>query len=71
MVSGLFRRQILLKCMLLMLNELPVKASVCVNEDQDKLPTGCIGYISFTKNRAKLDLLLILVLVLPLNFLNY
>ena len=31
----------------------------------------CIGYLSFTKDRIRLDLLLILVLVLPLNFLNY
>ena len=31
----------------------------------------CIGYLSFTKDHTKLDLLLILVLVLPLNFLNY
>ena len=31
----------------------------------------CIGYLSFTKDGTKLDLLLILVLVLPLNFLNY
>ena len=29
----------------------------------------CIGYLSFTKDHTKLDLLLILVLVLPLNFL--
>ena len=52
------------------LNELSVKFSVCVNEGQDKLPT-CIGYLSFKKDHTKLDLLLILVLVLPLNFLNY
>ena len=31
----------------------------------------CIGYLSFTKDRTKLDLLLILVPELPLNFLNY
>ena len=31
----------------------------------------CIGYLSFTKDRTKLDLLQILALVLPLNFLNY
>ena len=31
----------------------------------------CIGYLNFTKDRIKLDLLLILVPVLPLNFLNY
>ena len=30
-----------------------------------------IGYLSFTKDHSKLDLLLILVLALPLNFLNY
>ena len=52
------------------LNDLPVKFSVCVNEGQDKLPT-CIGYLSFTKDHTKLDLLQILALVLPLNFLNY
>ena len=37
------------------LNELPVKFSVCVNEGQDKLPT-IIGFLSFTKDRTKLDL---------------
>ena len=52
------------------LNDLPVKFSVCVNEDQDKF-LRCIGYLSFTKDRTKLDLLQILALVLPLNFLNY
>ena len=31
----------------------------------------CIGYLSFTKDHTKLDLLQILALVLPLNFLNY
>ena len=50
------------------LNDLPVKFSVCVNEGQDK---RCIGYLSFTKDLTKLDLLQILALVLPLNFLNY
>ena len=49
--------------------------SVCVNEGQDKLPTmywlRCIGYLNFTKDYTKLDLLLSLVPVLPLNFLNY
>ena len=49
--------------------ELPVKFSVCVNEGQDKLPS--IDYLSITKDRTKLDLLLILVVVLPLTFLNY
>ena len=53
------------------LKELHVKLSVCVNEGQDKLPTMYCMYLSFTKDRTKLDLLLILVLVLPLNFLNY
>ena len=53
------------------LNDVPVKFSVCVNEGQDKLPTMYIGYPSFTKDRTKLDLLQILALVLPLNFLNY
>ena len=31
----------------------------------------CIGYLSFTKDHTKQDLLQILALVLPLNFLNY
>ena len=52
------------------LNDLPVKFSVCVNEGQDKLPT-MYGYLSFTKDHTKLDLLQIPALVLPLNFLNY
>ena len=52
------------------LNELPVKFSVCVNAGQDKRPTMYIGCLSFTKDCIRLDLLLILVLVLPLNFLN-
>ena len=52
------------------LNELPVKFSDYVNEAKTRfLPF--IVYLSFTKDRTKLDLLLILVLVLPLNFLNY
>ena len=51
------------------LNDLPVKFSVCVNEGKDKLPT--IGYLIFTKDHTKLDLLQILALVLPLSFLNY
>ena len=49
------------------LNELHVKFFVCVNEGQDKLPT----MYWFTTDHRKLDLLLILVLVLPLNFLDY
>ena len=53
------------------LNDLPVKFSVCVNEGQDKLPTMYWLPRSFTKDHTKLDLLLILALVLPLNFLNY
>ena len=52
------------------LNDLPVRFSVCVNEDQGKLPT-ITGYLSFTKDHTKLDLLQILALVLLLNFLNY
>ena len=52
------------------LNDLPVKFSVCDNEGQDKLPT-MIGYLSFTKDQTKQDLLQILALVLLLNFLNY
>ena len=51
-------------------NELPVKFSVCVNEGQENFPR-CFGYLSYTKDHTKLDLLLILVLVLPLKFLNY
>ena len=52
------------------LNELPVKFSVCVNEGQDKLPT--MYWLSKLHiDRIKLDSLQILVLVLPLNFLNY
>ena len=54
------------------LNDLPVKFSVCVNEGQDKLPTMYwLRCLSFTKDHTKLDLLQILALVLPLNFLNY
>ena len=54
------------------LNDLPVKFSVCVNEGQDKFNfLRCIGYLSFTKDHKKLDLLQILALLLPLNFLNY
>ena len=52
------------------LNELAVKFSVRVNEGQDKF-LRCIGYLSFTKDRIKLDILQILVLGLRLNFLNY
>ena len=52
------------------LNDLPVKFSVCLNEGQDKLLT-MYCYLSFTKDHTKLDLLQILALVLPLNFLNY
>ena len=48
------------------LNELPFKFSVRVKEGQ-----RCIGYLSFTKDRINLDLLQILVLVRPLNFLTY
>ena len=50
------------------LNDLPGKFSVCVNEGQDKL-LRCIGYLSFTKDHTKLDLLQILALTL--NFRNY
>ena len=52
------------------LNDLPVKFSVCVNEAKTNF-LRCIGYLSFTKGHTKLDLLQILALVLPLNFLNY
>ena len=53
------------------LNELPVKFSVCVNEGQDKLSTMYWLPKLHKKDRIRLDLLLILVLVLPLSFLNY
>ena len=52
------------------LNDLPVKFSVCVNEGQATF-LRCIGYLSFTKDHTKLDLLQIRALVLLLNFLNY
>ena len=48
------------------LNELPVKFSLCVNEG---LKTDFLRQLH--KDRIKLDLLQILVLVLPLIFLNY
>ena len=50
------------------LNDLPVKFSVCVNEGQDKLPTG---YLSFTNDHTKLDSLQIRAFILLLNFLYY
>ena len=52
------------------LNELQVKFSVCVNVKAKANFLRCIGCLS-TKDRIRLDLLLILLLVLPLNFLNY
>ena len=52
------------------LNDLPVKFSVCINEGQAKF-LRCIGYLSFTKDHIKLDLLQIPALVLLLNFINY
>ena len=52
------------------LNELPDEISVRVNEGQN-IFLRCIGHISFTTDRIKLDLLPILTLVLLLNFLNY
>ena len=66
-VQGLIRTH---KVVIAHLDELSVKFSVCVNEGQDNFPR-CIGYLSFTKDHTKLDLLQILVLVLTLNFLNY
>ena len=51
-------------------NHLALKFSVCVKERQDRL-LQCIGYLSFTKDRIKHDLLQTQVLVLQLNFLNY
>ena len=47
-------------------NHLALKFSVFVKERQDRL-----GYLSFTKDRIKHDLLQTQVLVLQLNFLNY
>ena len=38
---------------------------------EKKKSTWLVLYLSFTKDSKKLDLLQILVLVLPLNFLNY
>ena len=52
------------------LNDLPVKFSVCVNKAKTNF-LRCIGYLSFTKDHTKQDLLQILALVLLLNFLNY
>ena len=49
------------------LNDLPVKFSVCIKANFLR----CIGYLSFTKDHTKQDLLQILALVLILNFLNY
>ena len=48
------------------LNDLALKFSVVAKERQDQL-----GYLSFTKDRVKQDLLQSLVLFLLLNFLNY
>ena len=53
------------------LNELLVKFSVCVIEGQKTNFLQCSGCLSFTKDGINLDLLRILVLVLPLNFLNH
>ena len=53
------------------LNDLPVLSFLFVSMKAKTNFLRCIGYLSFTKDRTKLDLLLILVLVLPLNFLNY
>ena len=51
-------------------NHLALKFSVCVkNAKTDFL--RCIGYLSFTKDRIKHDLLQTQFLVLQLNFLNY
>ena len=49
-----------------LLDDLPVGFSVCVNEGQGR----CIGYLSFTKDRTKLDLLQILARELLPNFLG-
>ena len=47
-------------------NHLAIKFSVCV-----KVRLRCIGYLSFTNDRIKHDLLQTQVLVLRLNFQNY
>ena len=52
------------------LNDLPVKFSVVSMKAKTNF-LRCIGYLSFTKDHTKLDLLQILALVLPLNFLNF
>ena len=52
------------------LNDLPVKFLVVSMKVKTNF-LQCIGYLSFTKDRTKLDLLQILALVLLLNFLNY
>ena len=54
------------------LNESPVKFSVSSVSMKTKTNfIRCIGYLSFTKDRIKLDLFQILALVLLLNCLNY
>ena len=70
MVPGLIRRQIVMKCLNAHLNKLHVMFSVCVNECQDKLPV-MYWLPKLHKRQYKARFLLILVLVLPLNFLNY
>ena len=52
------------------LNELPVTFFLFVSMKAKTYFLRCIGYLSFIKDHIKLDLLQILVLVLPINFLN-
>ena len=52
-------------------NHLALKFSVCVKEHAKTDFLRCIGYVSFTKDRIKHDLLQAQVLALQLNFLNY
>ena len=51
------------------LNDLPVKFSVSMKAKTNFL--RCTGYLSFTKDHTKLDILQIVALVLLLSFLNY
>ena len=63
-----------LKAFMLYKKLVGTEAKIRKRRNQKKIPTNflrCIGYLSFTKDHTKLDLLQILALVLPLNFLNY
>ena len=52
------------------LNDLPVKSFLFVSMKAKTNFLRCIGYLSFTKDHTKLDLLQILALVLPLTLLS-